>query len=156
MRISILAVGTRLPQWIYDGVDAYAKRMPAHLRLRVKEIPAGARNARASADAAREKESERLLKEAAPADLIIAMDETGKALGSRELAAEMQQWLLDSPHVALLIGGPDGLTERCKNKADRLWSLSKLTLPHGLVRVMLVEQLYRAWTILQGHPYHRT
>jgi 23S rRNA (pseudouridine1915-N3)-methyltransferase len=84
------------------------------------------------------------------------MDETGKAFNSLELAAELQEWLHHVPHVALLIGGPDGLTQGCKNKADRLWSLSKLTLPHGLVRVVLAEQLYRAWTILQGHPYHRS
>jgi 23S rRNA (pseudouridine1915-N3)-methyltransferase len=155
MKITILAVGTRLQQWVYDGVAVYTKRMPAHLQLQVREIPAAARTARGSKAAAREQEGERLLREAATADVTIALDETGKALNSLELATEMQRWLLTAPHVAMLVGGPDGLPEACKTEADWLWSLSKLTLPHGLVRVVLAEQLYRAWTILQRHPYHR-
>ncbi len=95
------------------------------------------------------------MKRAGAADLTIALDEAGTPKSSAELATEMQNWLNDTPHVALMIGGVDGLTERCKNESDHVWSLSKLTLPHALVRVVLVEQLYRAWTILQGHPYHR-
>lgn len=155
MKITILAVGTRLQPWVYDGVEVYAKRMPPHLRLQVKEIPAAARTARGNEAAAREQESATLLRQAATADLTIALDERGKTLNSAELATEMQRWLLTAPHLALLVGGPDGLSEVCKAEADWLWSLSRLTLPHGLVRVVLAEQLYRAWTILQGHPYHR-
>lgn len=145
-----------MQRWVYDGVDAYIKRMPAQIQTQVVEIQAGTRNTRATVQAAKEKEAEKLLKKAVGADLTIALDESGKAYNSIELADEMQDWLGRVPHVAILIGGPDGLTDACKNKADRLWSLSHLTLPHGLVRVVLVEQLYRAWTILQGHPYHRS
>jgi len=119
-----------MQRWVYDGVEAYSKRMPAQIQMRVTEIQAGLRSARGAVEAARD--------------------------SSMELANEMRKWMNQVPHVAILIGGPDGLTDACKNKVDRLWSLSKLTLPHGLVRVVLAEQLYRAWTILQGHPYHRS
>lgn len=156
MRITILAVGTRMQRWVYDGVDAYSKRMPVQIQMRVMEIPTGTRSTRATAEAAKEKEAEKLLKKAGSADLTIALDESGQAFSSMELANQMQDWLNQVPHVAILIGGPDGLTEACKRKVDRLWSLSHLTLPHGLVRIVLAEQLYRAWTILQGHPYHRS
>jgi 23S rRNA (pseudouridine1915-N3)-methyltransferase len=145
-----------MQRWVYDGVDSYSKRMPAQVQMRITEIQAGTRSTRATVDAAMEKEAEKLLRKAASADLTIALDESGNTFGSMELANEMRDWLNQVPHVAILIGGPDGLTESCKSKADRLWSLSKLTLPHGLVRVVLAEQLYRAWTILQGHPYHRS
>ena len=144
-----------MPSWVYDGVAAYSQRLPRHIGLQVVEIPSGRRASRGPVALAMEKEAEQLMKRAETADLTIALDEAGTLKSSAELATEMQTWLNDTPHVAVLIGGADGLTERCKSKADRLWSLSKLTLPHGLVRVVIVEQLYRAWTILQGHPYHR-
>ena len=144
-----------MPSWVYDGVAAYSQRLPRHIGLQVVEIPPGQRASRGPVALAMEKEAEQLMKRAETADLTIALDEAGTLKSSAELATEMQTWLNDTPHVAVLIGGADGLTERCKSKADRLWSLSKLTLPHGLVRVVIVEQLYRAWTILQGHPYHR-
>jgi 23S rRNA (pseudouridine1915-N3)-methyltransferase len=122
----------------------------------VVEVPAGKRAARSNVSAAMEKEAKQLRKLAQPADLTIALDESGTMQSSVELAGEMEAWLQGTPHVAMLIGGPDGLTAECRAEADRLWSLSKLTLPHGLVRVVLAEQIYRAWTILQGHPYHRS
>lgn len=156
MRISILAVGTGMPGWVNDGVAAYAKRLPRHIQVEVVEIPPGNRSGQRSIEAAMGKEAEQLLKRAASADLTIALDERGKTRSSTELAAEMQGWLNHVPHVALLIGGADGLAENCKREAGGLWSLSTLTLPHGLVRIVLVEQLYRAWTILDGHPYHRS
>jgi len=144
-----------MPSWVYDGVAAYSQRLPRHIQLQVSEILPGQRASRGPVAPAMEKEAEQLMKRAGAADLTIALDEAGTLKSSAELATEMQNWLNDTPHVALLIGGVDGLTERCKNESDHVWSLSKLTLPHALVRVVLVEQLYRAWTILQGHPYHR-
>jgi 23S rRNA (pseudouridine1915-N3)-methyltransferase len=156
MRITILAVGTRMQRWVYEGVEVYTKRLPRHIKVEVVEISPGQRAARGPVAAAMEKEAEQLLKRAAPADLTIALDEGGRQKSSTELATDMRGWLDDVGHVALLIGGADGLTERCRNQSDQIWSLSKLTLPHALVRVVLVEQLYRAWTILQGHPYHRS
>ena len=142
--------------WVYDGVETYRKRLPRHIQLEVTEIPPGNRSSRGPVESAMAKEAEQLLKRSEPADRTIALHEAGKPRSSRELASELEDWLNSVPHLALLIGGPDGLTKACKHKADGLWSLSKLTLPHGLVRVVLVEQLYRAWTILQGHPYHRS
>ena len=144
-----------MQRWVYDGVDEYSKRMPAQIQTQVIEIQAGTRRAQATVASAKQKEAEKLLKQSAGADLRIALDESGKAYSSAELANEMRDWMNHAPHVALLIGGADGLTDACKSEVDRLWSLSRLTLPHGLVRVVLAEQLYRAWTILQGHPYHR-
>lgn len=147
VRISILAVGTRMQDWVQTGYRTYSERLPGHIKIELQEIPVGGRAGRA--------EDELLLKHAAAADVTIALDETGQIWSSVQLAEQMTDWLQFSPHIALMIGGPDGLSERCKQRAQTLWSLSKLTLPHGLVRVVLVEQLYRAWTILQGHPYHR-
>jgi len=156
MRISVLAVGTRLKPWVYEGFDNYAGRMPPQLRVDLVEIPAGSRSGRGTGGKAREVEADQLLSRAGGADRTIALDERGLQWDSRELSAQMKRWLEEYPRIALLIGGPDGLSGRCRSAADQLWSLSSLTLPHGLVRIVLVEQLYRAWTILQGHPYHRS
>ena len=114
-----------MQRWVYEGVDAYSKRMPAQIQTQFMEIQAGTRSTRATVDAAKEKEAEKLLKKAAGADLTIALDESGKAYSSIELANEMRDWLTQMPHVAILIGGPDGLTDGCKGKVDRLWSLSR-------------------------------
>jgi 23S rRNA (pseudouridine1915-N3)-methyltransferase len=102
-----------------------------------------------------EEEGERLLKRVRPDAYAVLLDERGRQFDSTGLAKELSRWLEREPHVALLVGGPDGVSKACHERADTTWSLSKLTLPHGLVRVLLVEQIYRAWTILQGHPYHR-
>lgn len=155
MRITILAVGTRMPGWVADGIHAYRKRLPPHIRFELTEIPPGPRSARGPASAAMEKEAEQLLKRAERADRVIALDERGEQWSSVELAAEMNGWQQNAGQVAFLVGGPDGLTDACRRRADAVWSLSRLTLPHGLVRVVLVEQLYRAYTILNHHPYHR-
>lgn len=159
MQITIAAVGTRLEPWIYDAVDVYAKRLPRHLKLAVEEIPlarrsGGAVSAAATATAKAD-EGERLLRHVRPGTLALALDERGSQWSSLELAGELAAWLERHPQVTILIGGPDGLSDACRQRADRLWSLSRLTLPHGLVRVLLAEQLYRAWSIHQGHPYHR-
>jgi 23S rRNA (pseudouridine1915-N3)-methyltransferase len=136
-----------MPDWVVQGYRAYSERLPTHIRVELTEIPVGGRPGRG--------EDDLLLRHAEPADLVIALDEAGRHWSSAQLAEQMDGWLQRAPHVALLIGGPDGLSERCRERARSLWSLSKLTLPHGLVRVVLAEQLYRAWSILQGHPYHR-
>lgn len=155
MRITLLAVGTRMPGWVAGGVETYRKRMPPHIQVDVIEIPSGHRSARGSVAVARQKEATALRKHASRCDVVVALDETGQAWSSTTLAEQMRGWLDGGAHVALLIGGPDGLTDACRREAHAIWSLSRLTLPHGLVRVVLAEQLYRAWTILQGHPYHR-
>ena len=155
MHISVLAVGTRMPVWVDDGVREYARRLPRQIQFSIEEIPPGQRTARGPVAAAREQEATQLMKRAAAADLRIVLDEKGRAWNSMELADQLRDWLQTAPHVALMIGGPDGFTDEIRDGADRLWSLSNLTLPHGLVRVVLAEQLYRAWTIVDGHPYHR-
>lgn len=154
MRISLLAVGTRLPAWIGDGFETYRKRLPRHIQLQLQEIPAGPRGSD-DGRKARAQEGERILRHAESADLFVALDERGRAWSTAELAAELEQWLANSPRVALAVGGADGLDPACRDRAHKLWSLSRLTLPHGLVRVVVAEQIYRAWTLLSGHPYHR-
>lgn len=155
MQITIAAVGTRLEPWIYEAFGTYQTRLPRHLKVAVEEIPAVRRKGRAPVAAAIETEGERLLRHARPGVLAVALDERGLQWSSAELAGEVGRWLQQQREVAFLIGGPDGISDACRSRADRLWSLSRLTLPHGLVRVLLAEQLYRAWTIIQGHPYHR-
>lgn len=144
-----------MPAWVNDGVSEYARRMPRQIQFGIDEISPGPRTARGNIAIAREREATQLVKRAASADLCIALDETGKPWTSTQLADQLRSWLDNSLYVALMIGGPDGFTDKIRDGADRLWSLSSLTMPHGLVRVVLAEQLYRAWTIVDGHPYHR-
>jgi len=155
VRISILAVGQRLPAWVNDGFKVYHQRFPQHIKIELIEIPAVQRTSGITAEKAMAQESERMLKHVQPGQYVIALDEHGKQWTSRELAAGMEEWQQLHPQVAILIGGADGLGSECKARADKTWSLSRLTLPHGMVRVMLAEQLYRGWTLIQGHPYHR-
>ena len=119
------------------------------------EVAAGQRSGRGDARAAQAQEAAQLLKRAAGAERIIALDERGTMIDSEGMARELRTWLDGVPRVALLVGGADGLTDDVRQRSDQVWSLSGLTLPHALVRVLLAEQLYRAWTIVQGHPYHR-
>jgi 23S rRNA (pseudouridine1915-N3)-methyltransferase len=155
MQVTIAAVGTRLEQWIYDAVESYRTRLPRHLNLSVREVPVARRTAGSELRSVVEAEGERLLRHVRADALTLALDERGQQWSSPELAAQLHTWLQCHPQVTILIGGPDGLADACRRRATRLWSLSRLTLPHGLARVLLAEQLYRAWTILQGHPYHR-
>ena len=156
MRITSLAIGTRLPGWTYDGFRVYQQRMPRDITLDLEEIPLVSRTSKNRSGPAVEKEGERLLRRLKQQNLMVALDEAGEPWTSADLAARVQEWLQRHPRIALVIGGPDGLSAACKQRADCSWSLSPLTLPHGLVRVLVAEQLYRAWTILQGHPYHRS
>ena len=155
MRIHLLAAGTRLPSWTNSGFTEYAERLPPECRLQLKEIPLSARPRGGNAVKAMAEEGARMLA-AMPADTrVIALDVHGRSFSTEELAKQMTQWLRDGRDLVLLIGGPDGLAADCLERAELTWSLSPLTLPHGLARVVAAEQLYRAWTILQGHPYHR-
>lgn len=155
MRIQLLAVGRRMPAWIDAGYTDFTKRMPPECRLELKEIEPGARGkgrdpARAMAD-----EATRLLAAIPKSAHVIALDEQGQGWSSIELAKHLQSWMLDGRDVVLLVGGADGLAAEVKARAETTWSLSKLTLPHALVRVLVAEQLYRAFSILKNHPYHR-
>ncbi len=155
MKIHLIAVGQKMPNWVEVGFQEYVKRLPASCCLRLVEIPPGHRGKSADIQRAIKSESDKMLA-AIPANTrVVALDERGKSWSTLQLASNMKGWMQDGRDVALLVGGPDGLSPECKQRAEQLWSLSALTLPHPLVRVVLSEQLYRAWSVTQGHPYHR-
>ena len=155
MRIHLLAVGTRLPAWQQQGFAAYARRLPRECALHLIEIPKARRTRNQAAGEAMATEWERMRKALPRDSRVVALDERGTMDATHTLAARLQRWLDDGRDVALLIGGPDGLAPAALQRAEASWSLSALTLPHGLVRVLVAEQLYRAWSVLAGHPYHR-
>ena len=156
MRIHLIAIGTRMPAWVSQGFQDYAKRLPRECALQLVEIPLSKRRKSLTSEQAAVEEGQQLLA-ALPKDCtVIALDVRGKSWSTEELAVRLQDWLGSGRDVALLIGGPDGLSADCLERASLKWSLSALTYPHPLVRVILAEQLYRAWTITTGHPYHRS
>ena len=155
MRITVIAVGTRMPAWVNQGVAEYSKRLPREWKLLWREIPL-ARQGRETAGAQLcAAQGEHILKGIPAGERVIALDVAGKRLATQELAQQLGSWQMTGDNYSFLIGGPDGLSAPCLARADLCWSLSDLTLPHPLVRVLLVEQLYRAWTITVNHPYHR-
>jgi len=143
-----------MPGWVEDGCKEYLKRMPREVAVEIVEIKPDKRGSGKNSEQVQEVESKRIL-EAAGRDFLIALDEHGQEVTTLQLADRMQKWLGDGRDVSLVIGGADGLHQDVKMRADWLWSLSKLTLPHAMVRVLLAEQLYRAWSVLNNHPYHR-
>jgi len=155
MRISVLAIGARMPGWVEAGVQTYQKRFPRQLDFQIKALASPLRSASADSATRRKQEAEALHKAVPPGAHVVALDEQGALWTSAELAQQLERWQTAAMPVALLIGGADGLDVSCRRQADQVWSLSPLTLPHALVRVVVAEQLYRAWTLLQGHPYHR-
>lgn len=154
MEVRLLAAGTRLPGWIGRGFEHYASRLTRDLKLVLNEIPVAARRG-ADPSAWRKAEGERMLAQIVPADWVVALDVTGKAVSTEQLARQIERWFGAGRRVVLTVGGPDGLDPRVLERADWRWSLSPLTLPHGLVRVVVAEALYRAWSLRAGHPYHR-
>jgi 23S rRNA (pseudouridine1915-N3)-methyltransferase len=155
MRIRILAIGSRMPRWVEEAVDDYTRRLGPKLKVTWTEIPAGQRTAGRDTARAVSIESERLLAALRADEFVVALDERGKLLSTRELADWLHQRMQDGRDLVFVIGGPDGLAAEVLARSDLKLSLSKLTFPHALVRVVLAEQLYRAHTVLTGHPYHR-
>lgn len=155
MQIHLLAIGNRMPEWVTKGYQDYAKRLPRECELVLREIPPGKRGKNADLERIKEDEGERMLAMIQRDDHVIALEVEGKAWRTETLAAEMARWLTMGQRIILLVGGPEGLADACKARAHQTWSLSPLTLPHPLVRILLAEQLYRAQTILSHHPYHR-
>lgn len=144
-----------MPGWVTEGFQEFAKRLPPECRLNLIELPLGKRSKGSDPARAIREEGERML-DALPRDSrIIALDVRGAQWSTEQLSVEFGGWLQGGRDVALLIGGPDGLAEPCIKSAHATWSLSKLTLPHALVRVVVAEQIYRAWSLLHNHPYHR-
>ncbi|MGX8882296.1 23S rRNA (pseudouridine(1915)-N(3))-methyltransferase RlmH [Methylovorus sp. SPW-M1] len=154
MKLRILSVGHKMPDWVETACSEYLKRMPREAIVEIVEIKPDKRASGKNAEVVQEAEAKRIL-EAAGKDYLIALDERGQEVTTVQLAARMETWLTSGRDIALVIGGADGLHASVKSRADWLWGLSKLTLPHGMVRVLLAEQLYRAWTVIQHHPYHR-
>lgn len=155
MLIRLLAAGTRMPHWVEAGVDDYARRLGPQLRLEIKEIALGQRSAGKDSARAVEEEGRRMISAIKDGTFVVALDVKGKGFSTEQLAQWLGGRMQSGQGLALLVGGPDGLAEECLKRADLRWSLSPLTLPHALVRIVVAEQLYRAHSLLRGHPYHR-
>lgn len=155
MQLVIAAVGHKMPAWIEAGFGEYAKRMPPECRVQLKEIKPVERSASRSAETVMAQERAKIEAAMPKGSRIIALDERGKDLTTLQLSQLLTQWQQDGRDVTFVIGGADGLDAGFKASADMLIRISSLTLPHGMVRVLLAEQLYRAWSITQNHPYHR-
>lgn len=155
MRLRLLAVGTRMPGWVDEGFSEYAKRLSGDISLELVEISAGKRTKGADLARLKEQEGEALIAALKPQERVIALDVLGRTLSTDDMADTLKSWQVDGRPAALLVGGPEGLSRAVLERADEKWSLSRLTLPHPLVRIVIAEQVYRAWSLLRGHPYHR-
>lgn len=154
MRLLLLAAGTRLPAWVNEGYEEYAARLKGDYRLELKEIELGHRGSGGTARSVA-REGERMIAALPASAYVVALQVHGRAMSSEQLAAFLQARALDGRSLAFCIGGPEGLAPALDARAEFKWSLSALTLPHGLARVIVAEALYRAVSILKGHPYHR-
>mgnify|MGYP003639852471 CR=1 FL=1 len=155
MKLKIIAIGTRMPNWVNEAWSEYAVRMPAEMSVELIEIPAPKRGKNPDSVRLIAKEGEQMLAAIDRQDIVIALDEHGKMWDTVKLSQQMDHWRNEGCNVCFLIGGADGLAPACKARANIVWSLSALTLPHPFVRPIVAEQLYRAWTLLTNHPYHR-
>ncbi len=155
MRLRLICVGQKMPDWVSQGYTDYARRMPPELPLELVEIPMAHRGKNPDIARLMQKESDSILSAAGPRDRVVALEVGGRPWSTEKLASQLENWQQDGRDVSFLVGGPDGLADACRQRADQLWSLSPLTLPHPLVRILLAEQLYRAWSITRNHPYHR-
>ena len=155
MKIHLIAIGTRMPDWVNAGFQTYAKRLPHEFSLHLIEIPAGKRLKNANLTQLMTQEGQQLLAAVPKGDTLIALDRQGQVLSTTTLAQQFHQWHSQQRNVSLLIGGPEGLATACLQQAAHVWSLSPLTLPHALVRILIAEQIYRVWSIITHHPYHR-
>lgn len=155
MQIYLIAIGQRLDSWVNQGYEEFARRLPPECRLNLVELAPNKRTKNTDIKRAIEEEGERLIAAIPARARVLALDVVGKQWTTEQLAQQMTDWMADGRDVAFLVGGPDGLSDRCKAMAESSVSLSRLTFPHPLVRIIIAEQVYRAWSILKGHPYHR-
>lgn len=155
MHLRVLAVGDRQPQWVDDAVAIYAERLPREWSFRIDVLPAARRTKNTPRSRSRDDEGRRLLDRLGRDERLMLLDEQGRSVDSKGLARKLDGWQFDGRDIAFAIGGPDGVSAAVRDRAAFTWSLSPLTLPHGMARVLLIEQLYRAWTVNSGHPYHR-
>jgi 23S rRNA (pseudouridine1915-N3)-methyltransferase len=155
MKLLILAVGNKMPSWISEGFNEYSKRMPREATISLIEIKPEARNSGKTAAQIMEAEAQRIRSALPSSAWCVALDEHGATPTTKQFSQQMQDWMQQGRDVAFVIGGADGLHESVKHQAQQLMALSAFTLPHGMVRVLLAEQLYRAHSLLHNHPYHR-
>lgn len=155
MKIKMIAVGTKMPAWVETAFKTYSQRLPKDCCLELIEIPVAKRTRNQLVDKWKEKEASLILKAIDVSDWVVALDVKGHNWSTTKLAEQITKWQSMGNNVALLIGGPDGLSSQCLDRADQRWSLSALTFPHPLVRVVLAETIYRAWSVTVNHPYHR-
>lgn len=155
MQLLVAAVGQRMPAWVQQAWAEYAGRFPRGLSLELREIPLARRGRNAVTGALLTVECRALLAAAPAGYRIVALDERGRQWSTAELAGQLESWMREERGVCFLVGGPDGLADECRERAHEVWALGRLTLPHPMVRAILAEQLYRAWSITQNHPYHR-
>jgi 23S rRNA (pseudouridine1915-N3)-methyltransferase len=155
MKLKIISIGHKMPDWVLTACAEYTKRMPRELTIEIVEIKPDKRTNGKNSAVVQEAEAKRILK-AAGKDYLIACEEQGDEITTTLLAKKMKSWQTMGCDVSIVIGGADGLHHSLKQTANWCWALSKLTLPHAFVRVLLAEQLYRAHTVNQNHPYHRS
>jgi len=155
VHIRLIAVGDRQPGWVDDAFKIYAARFPREWRFQIDRIATARRSKNNKSQQAMDAECEQILARIKKTEQVILMDERGKQMSSQVLATKLIDWQTDGRDLCFVIGGPDGVAAACRERADTVWSLSQLTLPHGLARVLFAEQMYRAWTLQTGHPYHR-
>jgi 23S rRNA (pseudouridine1915-N3)-methyltransferase len=155
MQIQVINVAQKMPAWVDAACADYLKRMPREILPRLVTIPLPSRKSQQSAASQQQRESSLILDKLTPGSMNIALDERGQQWSSLDWSRSLQNWMFEFPRVNLIIGGPDGLSEQCIEACQRRVSLGRMTMPHALVKIVLLEQLYRAWTILKGHPYHR-
>ncbi len=154
MNIKLITIGKKMPDWIQTGINHYQKQLPAQLNFSLITLDAQKRKSK-NIEQAKLLEGELILKASKGASLIIAFDEHGQQPSTKIIAQQLNNWQQHGEYVALIIGGADGLSNAVKTHANQLWGLSKLTLPHSMARLLAVEQLYRAHSLLTNHPYHR-
>ena len=152
----LIAVGDRQPSWVDAAFENYSQRLPRQWQFRLNLVAIAPRSKKSDAGTAKIAEGRKVLAKIKAAECVVVLDEGGKEFSSQELAARLNDWQSGGRDLTFVIGGPDGVSKDCMARADLRWSLSRLTLPHGLARVLFAEQLYRAWCLTTGHPYHRS
>jgi len=155
MKVQIIAVGQKMPKWVDLAYDEYAKRLPRQHSVNLQLIPTASRKSGQTIQRIQQQEAEKINHKIKAGSLLIALDEKGKQWSTFEWASQYQLWLQQYSQVNFVIGGPDGLDPELIKQANQTLALGKMTMPHGLARVVLIEQLYRVWSVVEGHPYHR-